>query len=74
MRSALGLPADADLAVFFADLTRRIGLPTTLRAVGVTREKIAGLAVAATKDFSGRTNPRPADAAAYQQLYEESYG
>ena len=73
IRSALGLAADTDLAVFFHELGRRIGLPTTLREVGVPREIIPQLAAAATEDFSARTNPRPADVPDYQLLYKESY-
>jgi 4-hydroxybutyrate dehydrogenase len=60
--------------LIFRDLSRQIGLPTTLRDVGVLREKTSNLAAAATQDFSARTNPRAAEAAAFQNLYEESYG
>jgi alcohol dehydrogenase class IV len=74
IRSALGLSADTDLSLFFRELGRRIGLPLTLRAVGVPREAIPSLAVAATADFSARTNPRAAEALDYQLLYEESHG
>lgn len=73
LRGALGLSPGADLSDFFLQFVRRIGLPTGLRAVGLTRERIPALALAATADFSARTNPRPATTADYQQLYEESY-
>ncbi|MGH7947410.1 MAG: iron-containing alcohol dehydrogenase [Opitutaceae bacterium] len=73
VRSALGLPPDTDLALFFRALGQRIGLPATLKEVGVPREKLGRLAAAAAGDFAARTNPRPADVAAYRQLYEESY-
>jgi 4-hydroxybutyrate dehydrogenase len=73
MRSALALPPDADLAAWVHDLTARTGLPTTLRAAGVTRDMLPRLAEDAALDFSGRTNPRPATAADYLQLYHNSY-
>jgi hypothetical protein len=73
MKNALRLPPDADLAAWVRDLTARLGLPTTLRAAGVPREKLPALAAAAALDFSGRTNPRPATATEYLELYLESY-
>jgi 4-hydroxybutyrate dehydrogenase len=74
LRATLGLTADADLAAFFHNFVVRIGLPATLRAVGVPRERLPALAAMATQDFSARTNPRPASAADYERLYAESYG
>lgn len=74
MRSVMGLPIETDLALFFRDLALRIGLPTTLREVGVPWDRLSGLAEAATRDFSTRSNPRTAGASDYQRLYEESYG
>lgn len=74
IRSTLDLPPETDLAGFFQDLSRKVGLPTTLREVGVRREEFVTLANAATEDYSSRTNPRDMDAAAYLKLYEESYG
>jgi alcohol dehydrogenase class IV len=73
LRASLGLPPNADLAEYFHELTRRLGLPTNLKAVGLGREKIPVLAEAAAADFSARTNPRPTDAAEYRRLYEQAY-
>jgi alcohol dehydrogenase class IV len=73
IRAAVGLPADADLAEFFGDLARRVGLPPNLKAVGLPRELIPILAEAAAADFSARTNPRRAESADYRRLYEEAY-
>jgi 4-hydroxybutyrate dehydrogenase len=73
LRAALGLAPEADLPRFFQQLARRLGLPVNLKSVGLLREKIPALAEAAALDFSARTNPRPADAATYRQLYEEAY-
>ncbi|HXQ81954.1 MAG TPA: iron-containing alcohol dehydrogenase [Opitutaceae bacterium] len=74
MRLSLGLPAGSDVALFFERLAGRIGLPSSLRAIGVAREELPALAEAAAMDFSARTNPRPADADAYLRLYQEAYG
>lgn len=60
MRRALGLAADADLAQWFAALTRRLGLPTTLRAMGVSHAILPRMASMAADDVSAQTNPRPA--------------
>ncbi|MBL9200309.1 MAG: iron-containing alcohol dehydrogenase [Opitutaceae bacterium] len=73
IRTALGLPHDADLAVFFRELAGRVGLPLTLRTAGVPRASLDALATAAALDFSGRTNPRPVTSADYRRLYEESH-
>jgi len=73
LRTTLGLPPDADLAAWARDLTTQIGLPTTLHAAGVPRAALAALAEDAALDFSGRTNPRPATARDYLQLYLESH-
>jgi alcohol dehydrogenase class IV len=73
LRTAIGLPAGADLADYFRDLTHRIGLPPNLKAVGLGRERIPALAEAAAEDFSSRTNPRPAGAADYRRLFEQAY-
>jgi 4-hydroxybutyrate dehydrogenase len=73
LKNALGLPPGADLAAWVRDFTVRLGLPATLRAAGVPREALPALAADAALDFSGRTNPRPATAADYLQLYLESY-
>lgn len=73
LRTALGLPHGADLAAWVREFTARLGLPVTLRAAGVPTVALPALAAAAALDFSGRTNPRPAHADDYLQLYRESY-
>ncbi len=73
IRATLGLTSDADLAEFFRDFAKRLDIPANLRATGVPIIELLNLATAAAADFSARTNPRPADAADYLRLYEESY-
>lgn len=73
LRGALGLRPGTDLAAWARDFTARLGLPVSLRQVGVPREALPRLAEAATLDFSARTNPRPASAADYLRLYHEAH-
>lgn len=69
LRAAMGLPAEADLGAAIEDLNARLGLPASLRAMGVAPELIPGLAKAAVEDHCAATNPRPASAADYEALY-----
>ena len=52
---APGRPASEVLDAFIAGL----GMPRTLRAVGITREQLPKIAQYTLKDIWGRTNPRP---------------
>jgi len=55
---ALGRPGVA-AADAVAGLIRALGQPATLRAVGVRREQLAGIAEASMKNLWVRTNPQP---------------
>jgi alcohol dehydrogenase class IV len=72
--AAMGLPPNADVADAVAQLNARLGLPGGLRAMGVPREALSGIAQLAPKDHCHATNPRPATVADYQRMLEESYG
>ncbi len=61
------------LARFVAELVHKAGLPATLAECGVEREALAELAVDAAKQWTSQFNPRTADAADLQTLYEEAY-
>jgi alcohol dehydrogenase class IV len=74
IRSTLGLPADADLAAWVADLVKRLGMPGSLSQMGLSRDVFPAIAEAATKDHSSATNPREAKAADYQAMLEASFG
>src|SRR3954452_9950467 len=50
LRRVLHLPEDADLAAFFAALTARLGLPTSLRRMGVPEACLPEVAHHATLD------------------------
>ena len=59
MAEVMGEATDGDgLADAFEKLNRQIGLPTTLREMGVTREDLAGIPAAAMQDHSTPSNPR----------------
>jgi 4-hydroxybutyrate dehydrogenase len=71
---AMGLAADADVAAAIEMLNRRIGLPSSLGATGVTREHIPQLVDHALADLAGATNPRPVEAGDYRRMFEEAVG
>ncbi len=62
LEAALNVPASSDLATFIEMLNAEIGLPPTLRAMGVTDDMVPRMIDGALKDHSTATNPRPADA------------
>lgn len=73
MRQRLGLDADASLSAFFADFNARLKLPRTLKEVGLPEAELAPVSVAATKDHSSATNPRPASADDYLAMMKAAY-
>jgi 4-hydroxybutyrate dehydrogenase len=68
----MGLAAGADLAAFVEELSARIGLPGSLREMGVPASSIPGMALKAERDHSTATNPRPTTAADYAALLDKS--
>ena len=74
LAEAMGPPAGADLADAVAQMTQRLGLPRTLREMGLTEAHIPALAEAAVKDHTNGTNPRPAAVEDYRRLFEEALG
>ena len=61
------------LAGRLEELARAGGLPTRLRDADVRHEDLAGLSVAAGKQWTGTFNPRAFDAAAALMLYERAF-
>jgi len=57
---AMGLNPGADIAAAIGALNARLGLPTTLRAMGVPEQVMPAMAEAATYDHCNPTNPRAA--------------
>lgn len=73
LRAVLELPEDADLAEYFADLSRELGLPTRLGELGVKPTLFPQIAQWALEDHSTATNPRPAERADFQRMLEEAW-
>ena len=72
--SAMGLSPDADLPAYIAGLNERLGLPASLRAMGVTDDLLPDLARQAVADHCTATNPRPVDESDYMALFREAMG
>ena len=68
----MGLGSGTDLVAFVEDLNARVGLPSSLRDMGVPAFSIPDMALKAERDHSTATNPRPTIAADYAALLEDS--
>lgn len=68
---AMGLPAGTDLADAIAALNARIGLPPSLKAMGVSQDMLPGMVAHALADICTFTNPRKLGATEYEKLYAE---
>ena len=74
MGQAIGVgSAGVDVAAAMSDMNRQIGLPATLRDMGVIKEDLAGIAEAAVEDHSSATNPRPVTIEACQELLTTAF-
>ena len=71
---AVGLPEDADLAEAVEQLNADLGLPGSLREMGVPESVLPAMVEGALKDHSNASNPRPAGKADYEALFAEAYG
>jgi 4-hydroxybutyrate dehydrogenase len=74
LAGAMGLPADADLAAAVEDLNRRLGLPPSLRAMGVPEAILPHMVDGAVADHSTATNPRPLERADFERLFAMAMG
>ncbi len=68
MAQAMGLDADADVAQAVHDMTARLGLPTGLRAMGVSEALFDRVIEHALLDHCHKTNPRIASADDYRRM------
>ncbi|HVE90664.1 MAG TPA: iron-containing alcohol dehydrogenase [Burkholderiaceae bacterium] len=74
LEAALNVPASSDLASFIETLIAELGLPRTLRAMGVTDEMIPRMVDGALKDHSTATNPRPVTRQDFEELFAQAMG
>ena len=72
LEAALRVPAGVGLADYIAGLNARLGLPGSLREMGVTDAMVAQVLDGAVKDHSTATNPRPVTRADFERLFAES--
>lgn len=73
LRRVMDLPAQASLPEAILGMNRKLGLPTGLREMGVSREDFGKVADAALKDHCHATNPRTASREDYLAMLESSY-
>ncbi|MEM9205874.1 MAG: iron-containing alcohol dehydrogenase [Pseudomonadota bacterium] len=66
--AAMGLPAGKDVSDAMFQLSQKIGLPTTLSALGVDRDVTNDAAPLAEADHTNGTNPRRATASDYAAI------
>lgn len=72
MAHAMGLAAGSDVADAVRDMNARLGLPTGLAAMGVTREQFPAIIKGAMADHCHKTNPRIATAEEYAEMLADS--
>ncbi|MEM8920958.1 MAG: iron-containing alcohol dehydrogenase, partial [Pseudomonadota bacterium] len=70
IRTAMGLPAGADLGDAIAELNEDLGIPAGLKALGFDASRGAGVVKWAMKDLATFTNPKPLEQADFEALYE----
>jgi 4-hydroxybutyrate dehydrogenase len=73
LRRVMGLSPEQDLASSIEDLNQRLGLPKSLREMGVPRDVFPTMAKAAVADHSTATNPRPANEDDFAALLTAAY-
>ena len=57
---------------YIFELNEKIGMPTKLREVGVTKDHIAPLSALAIADFCHPNNPKPVSEDDFRKIYESA--
>lgn len=73
LAQAMGLENPSKVGPSIREMTGRLGLPTTLSGVGVTRDMFPDIVKGALKDHSHKTNPRVATESDYHAMLEASF-
>lgn len=63
----------SDLPLRLEHMAQAAGLPRRLRDAGISRESLPELAEAASRQWTGKFNPRPFDARGAMEVYECAY-
>jgi alcohol dehydrogenase class IV len=74
LRFAMGLKPGADLAEAIETLNQDIGIPATLKEIGLDASDGPGVVEYALADLAHRGNARPAEQADYEKIYEAALG
>ncbi len=74
IRQAMGLEPGADIAAKIDELNENIGIPKTLKELGLTAEDGPGIVEYAMKDLAHFGNPRTMTADDYQAIYDKALG
>lgn len=74
LRFAMGLEAGADLGDAITALNARIGIPATLKEIGLEASDGPGIVENALLDLAHRGNARPATKEDYERIYETALG
>ncbi|MDD0815203.1 iron-containing alcohol dehydrogenase [Curvibacter sp. HBC28] len=72
MAHAMGLRSGGDIPLAIRDMNARLGLPTGLAAMGVTRDQFDAVIQGALADHCHKTNPRLATPEEYREMLEAS--
>ena len=72
MAHAMGLASASDVGPAIRDMCARLGLPTGLRAMGVSEDQFAAVIQGALADHCHKTNPRIATPEEYQAMLADS--
>ncbi|WP_027474498.1 iron-containing alcohol dehydrogenase [Curvibacter gracilis] len=72
MAHAMGLRSGGDIPDAIRDMNARLGLPTGLAAMGVTRDQFDDVIKGALADHCHKTNPRIASPEEYREMLEAS--
>lgn len=72
MAHAMGLRSGGDIPDALRDMNARLGLPTGLAAMGVTRDQFDDVIKGALADHCHKTNPRIASPEEYREMLEAS--